>query len=103
MNEKELNRRARIIERELRRLLIDLKPDIRDDYRESADDLPGTDITIGVDAELVGWNYQTGDNSFTGGAYGYPYWGIGRLYRRSNCTELAAQIVADAIDQIEVA
>jgi len=100
MTEKELNRRARQIELELRTLLIALKPDIRDDYRESADDLPGMDITIGVDAECVAWNYQTGDNSFTGGAYGYPYWGVGRLYRRSNCTELAAQIVADAAEQM---
>ncbi len=103
MTEKDLNRCARIIEKDLRRLLIALKPNICDDYRESPDDLPGMDITIGVTANLDGWSYQTGDNSFTGGAYGYPYWGVGRLYRRSNCAELAAQIVAYAIEQIEVA
>lgn len=102
MTEQELNRRAYRIERDLRRLLIALKPDICDDYRESADDLPGVDVTIGVNAECDEWNYQTGDNSYTGGAYSFPYWGVGRLYRRSNCAELAAQIVADAIEQIEI-
>ena len=102
MTEKELNRRARVIEKDLRRLLIALKPDICDDYRESPDDLPGFDVTIGLDADCDAWDYQTGDNSFSGGAYAFPYWGVGRLCRRSNCTELAAQIVADAIEQIDV-
>lgn len=101
MNEKELNRRARRIEKDLRRLLIALKPDIADEYRESADDLPGIDITIGIDADCHDWSYQTGDNSYTGGAYSYSHWGVGRLYRRSNCVELAARLVADACEQIE--
>ena len=100
-NEKELNKRAARIERELTALLKALKPDIADDYRESPDDLPGMDVTIGVPADLSEWSYQTGDNSYTGGAYAYPYWGVGRLYRRSNSRELAAQIVSDAIGQLE--
>lgn len=102
LTEKELVLRARRIELELRRLLIALKPDICDDYRESPDDLPGMYITIGVNPDCTEWNYQTGDNSYTGGAYSHPYWGVGRLYRRSNCRELAAEIVADAIGQIDL-
>lgn len=103
MNEKEFNRRAARIERELRSLLVALKRDIWDDYRAHEDDTaPGMQITIGVSADLSEWNYQTGDNSYTGGAYSFPYWGVGALYRRSNSRDLARAIVDDAVSQIEV-
>ena len=102
MTTQDLDTRIRRIERELRKLLIALKADIRDEYRVDPDDLPGVDVTIGTTADCSNWTYQTGDNSFSGGAYSYPFWGVGRLCRRSNCTELAAQIVADAINQITI-
>ena len=102
MTTQDLDTRIRRIERELSKLLIALKAEIRDEYRENPDDLPGIAVTIGTTADCCDWNYQTGDNSFSGGAYSYPFWGVGRLYRRSNCKELAAQIVADAINQITI-
>jgi hypothetical protein len=83
---------------EIARLLVMLKKDIRDDYRASddpCDDIPGMCVTIGAN-DKGEWSYQTGDNSYTGGAYGMPYWGVISLYRNSNCRELAR----DAIDQI---
>ena len=87
------------------RLLKELKKEIADDYRASDDpddDKPGMCVTIGftpADDETekdCSWSYQTGDNSFTGGAYGHPHWGVIYLYRRSNSRELAK----DAADQI---
>jgi len=83
---------------EIAKLLTQLKPDIGDDYRASddpEDSTPGMQVTIGAD-ETGAWSYQTGDNSYTGGAYGMPYWGVISLYRRSNCRDLAR----DAVDQI---
>jgi hypothetical protein len=83
---------------ELRRLFVALKKDISDDYRasdDSEDTTPGMSVTIG--ASLDGsWSYQTGDNSFTGGAYGHPHWAVVSLYRRSNSTEVAK----DVLDQL---
>ena len=78
------------------RLFKSLKGDIGDDYRASDDDednTPGMSVTIGFtpadeDSE-ASWSYQTGDNSFTGGAYGHPNWAVISLYRRSNSRELA--------------
>lgn len=54
------------------------------------------DITVGVTPEEGGfdWNYQTGDNSFTGGAYGHPHWVLLYLTRRSNCRELSKEAVS---------
>lgn len=53
------------------------------------------DVTIGVTSTDKGfiWNYQTGDNSFTGGAYGHSHWVVLYLTRRSNCKELSRDAV----------
>lgn len=79
--------------KDIRALLVDLKSTIGDDYRVDDDDtVPIMQVTIGANDQGE-WNYQTGDNSYTGGAYSYPHWGICYLTRRSNSTELARDIV----------
>ena len=85
------------------RLLRSLKPDIGDDYRASDDDmLPGMQVTFGVtlgEDGFLSWSYQTGDNSYTGGAYGHPVWAVVSLYRRSNSRELAKEAMEEALSQ----
>ena len=86
------------------RLFKALKPDIGDDYRASEDeDTPGVCVTIGFTPESAdadcSWSYQTGDNSYTGGAYGHPHWAVVSLYRRSNSRQLAEQC-ADQIAEL---
>jgi hypothetical protein len=96
----------RKLAREIRALLIQLKPTIADDYRatdDPDDNLPGMTVTVGAtvtDDGEIGWSYQTGDNSFTGGAYSHATWGVGYLYRRSNCADLAKQLVDEIADQL---
>jgi hypothetical protein len=89
--------------REWARLFITLKKDICDDYRatdDPDDNTPGMCVTIGftpADEERnASWGYQTGDNSYSGGAYSHPHWAVVYLYRRSNSKELAS----DAANQI---
>lgn len=84
-------------------LLKELKGQIGDEYRASDDpddDKPGMCVTIGFtpasEDKDASWSYQTGDNSYTGGAYGHPHWAVISLYRRSNSVELARE----AADQI---
>jgi hypothetical protein len=87
--------------KEIRSLLISLKPTIYDDYRAHPEaTLPSIAVTIGakITPDGIAWNYQTGDNSYTGGAYGFPDWGICDLYRRDNCTTLASDIVEQFLD-----
>lgn len=99
MNEKEITKLVPT----WTKLLKSLKTDIRDDYRSSEDPddtMPGMCVTIGftpsdVDTDCS-WHYQTGDNSYSGGAYGHAHWAVISLYRRSNSTELANDI-ADQI------
>lgn len=93
------------LERDITKLLKSLKPDIGDEYRASEDDTcPGMQVTIGATPNGDGslsWHYQTGDNSYSGGAYGHANWGVIYLYRRSNCAELAHGAVQEIADSIE--
>lgn len=82
-------------------LIEALIPDIDDDCRASGsefdeDSEPGFDLTIGFTPESeerdYSWSYQTGDNSFTGGAYGHRHWGVVSLYRDSDAQSLAEEI-----------
>ena len=85
--------------KDIRNLLIALKPDIADEYRcsdDSDDNTPGIVVTIGANGIGKDWSYQTGDNSYTGGAYGFPYWAVVYLNRRSDCNQLAKE----AIDEL---
>ena len=91
------------IARDFAALLRELKPQIHDDYRAHEEaTLPSMQVTIGISAD-GSWSYQTGDNSYTGGAYGHAFWGTVDLHRRSNCKELARDAVEQAADQMSEA
>lgn len=95
------NRKEQIIVNQWAALLRLLKRDIGDDYRAYEDsETPGMLVTFGLDAD-GNWSYQTGDNSYMGGAYGYAHWGLAYLDRRSNCKELAQAAFNDAAEQFE--
>ena len=93
------------LETQVAKLIISLKSDICDDYRAyDGDDKPGMLLTIGFTPEKDGrafsWDYQTGDNSYTGGAYHHANWGVGAIYRRSNSRELAKEIVGEIAEAV---
>lgn len=81
---------------ELARLVRAVKSDISSEYRAfEGDETPGIQLTIGW--KLSGdWSYQTGDNSYSGGAYGFPHWAVVGVYPRSNSRAVAR----DLIDQL---
>ena len=86
--------------KDIRALLVALKADIGDEYKVDEDDtIPTMMVTIGANSQGE-WSYQTGDNSYTGGAYGFPHWAIVYLTRRSNSTYLARDIV-DQIAELQ--
>jgi len=89
--------------RDLSALVRAVKRTIADDYRaDEYDTVPGISLTIGwcavsqwsggVYVNAGDWSYQTGDNSYTGGAYGYPHWGVVSVYRRSDSRAVARDI-----------
>ena len=61
---------------QIRSLLIELKSQIGDDYRASddpEDSRPAMSVTIAT-TDGSAWGYQTGDNSYSGGAYSFRHW-----------------------------
>lgn len=81
---------------QLTALIVELQSQIDDDYRSEGqdDDTPTMDITIGTtDGTDYGW--QTGDNSFTGGAYSHRFWFVYALTREC----IPADVATDCINQ----
>lgn len=105
MNEQEINSLIPV----WTNLFKSLKSDIGDEYRASEDpddNIPGMQVTIGFtpssEDNSFSWHYQTGDNSYQGGAYGHSHWAVVSLYRRSNSKSLAldcADQIADSVSQ----
>jgi hypothetical protein len=85
-------------------LVRSLKPTILDDYRSTNTDpddtVPSMDLTIGWSPDEDGdWSYQTGDNSFTGGAYCHPIWAVTTIHRRSNSRAVARDLQDQLAEQ----
>ena len=87
------------LETELTALVACLQKEIGDDYRASEDDeTPSMQITIATNDAIDAWTYQTGDNSYTGGCYHFPHWGVGAIYRDSNPADVAKGLIADMLE-----
>ena len=56
------------------------------------------DITIGWNAETGHWSWQSGDNSFTGGAYGFPLWAVGSVGAGTDAEKLAHDLREDLLE-----
>src|SRR4051812_21168140 len=80
-------------------LVAQLIPDIEDEYRaEGCEDSDEPSMTLTIGLNRKGWSYQTGDNSFTGGAYGYADWAVVTLDRECNPDDVAEDIIAQCAD-----
>ena len=82
----------RQLRRDLACLVRGVRKGISPEFRAfEGDDTPGTQLTVGANRD--GWNYQTGDNSYTGGAYGYKVWAVIGVYRDTNSFEAADDLI----------
>jgi hypothetical protein len=99
------------IERRVARQIEEWKPNFKqvkthipsptDWVGDSPDDTtPYTTVTLGFDDDgyLTGW--QTGDNSFSGDAYGSPHWAVVDVTRRKSWADFKAEALDQALDLI---
>ena len=104
MNTTKLDKNEKLMASEIASLLKSLKSQIADDYRcsdDPDDKTPGMCVTVST-SDMQSWNYQTGDNSYSGGCYGDPHWSVIYLYRRSNCSELATEAVNELAEAVSM-
>jgi hypothetical protein len=79
--------------KDLASLVSAVKATITPYCRASEDDsLPSVLLTVAI-SEDGSWDYQTGDNSYSGGCYFHPYWAVVSICRRSNCRAIARDIL----------
>jgi hypothetical protein len=76
---------------ELTNLLEGIKPQICEECIDE-DGQAYIEVTIGVSID-GSWDYQTGDNSFSGAAYRHKDWGVTYIYADSDCEELAQNLL----------
>jgi hypothetical protein len=91
-----------MLTQEFKELIAACIKDIADDDGIDEDDEdddcgPCMDLTIGYtpakeDGTPHSWGFQTGDNSYTGGAYCHPHWAVTTLYRECDPNEVAAEM-----------
>jgi len=82
--------------KDLAAALTDAKRHIDDDMIREDESLPSIDVTLACDEN--GYALQLGDNSYTGSAYSFRHWGVSTLYRRTNCRELARDLIEQCRD-----
>jgi hypothetical protein len=100
--DKKLDKKEKVMTLEIASLLKGLKSQIDDDFRASddpEDSTPGMQVTVSTN-DMESWNYQTGDNSYSGSCYGDSQWAVIYLYRRSNCKSLAQDAVNELADNV---
>lgn len=77
---------------DLDQIVKDVREEIDDECRAGEDDdEPGIQLTVGWDG-VMDWGFQTGDNSYTGGAYGYPHWAVVSVHRDSDEDDIVGSI-----------
>jgi len=83
---------------DLYELVSNVRNDISPESRAfEGDEEPGIQLTVGWDPKDKKWSYQTGDNSFTGGAYSCPIWAVVAIYVRSKIES----VIKDILNQIQ--
>lgn len=68
---------------------------------------PGLEITIGFyfdeETQELDWNYQTGDNSYTGPVYSFKNWVTTTLFRNTNSANLAEEVCQEISNTVAMA
>jgi hypothetical protein len=86
---------------ELAELIRDVQTLIDDDFLAfDDDDQPGIQLTVASEDDGIPVAYQTGDNSFSGACYGYPYWAVVGVYADSDALELADDLISELAELI---
>ena len=85
----------------MRELSNEVKQDISDfinmqlsTWIEDAIEYDGMDITFATNDDGDAWNYQTGDNSYTGCAYGLPHWSVSTILSDTTVASLYNDVIS---------
>jgi len=63
-------------------------------FRKDAREYGELELTVAVSDDGSQWSYQTGDNSYTGGAYSLPHWAVTTIMPDSEHKEVYSEIIS---------
>ena len=100
---------AKITKKELREFITALKND--NNYRhymsvtcgDSLDEEgypQGLTLTLATNDTMTEWDWQSGDNGYSGGAYTLPHWAVVQVLLRSNVNDIVNEIFSQWNDLI---
>ena len=70
-------------------------------WLDDTEDECSNQLTVGLPNSGDEWSYQTGDNSYIGGAYCFPHWAVVSFDNETTIDELFSDLMEE-IDNIEV-
>ncbi len=88
--------------------LVEIIEGVKEEYTKyyiDDEEIECLQLTVGSNGEAcedgdIKFGCQTGDNSYTGAAYGYRCWGIGYIYDDTDSKVAAEEIIEQLSDQI---
>lgn len=103
MDEKTFDEFIEKIKPEVVQYIAELQKQIEPEFRAEGmedEDYPSMDLTLAINDEGTIWTIQTGDRSYSGAAYGLPYWGIATLTEDDSPEQVFRELVASLEDVI---
>ena len=101
---------AKITKREIAALITELKsnPSYRaymlasdpDNYNNEGE-RRGLQLTVACNDEQTEWSWQSGDNSYTGGAYSFPHWAVVEIFARDKVSDIVNDIFSQWAELID--
>lgn len=89
---------AKITKKEIAALITELKrnPDYKcymmADNKDDEGERVGLQLTVSCNNEQTEWGWQSGDNSYSGGAYSLPHWAVVEIYARDKVSDIVNDI-----------
>jgi hypothetical protein len=71
-----------------------------EEFQDDALEYGGMDITFAINDDGDHWNYQTGDNSFTGSCYGLPHWAVTAIEEEDDVSIIYDTIIEQLDDAL---
>jgi len=80
--------------------LIDEVTTYPETYQDDEGNQGVLQLTVGFNDDMSEWGAQTGDNSYTGGAYSFPHWSVVYVTPDSTVDDIQDDIIDQALSLI---
>ena len=73
---------------------------VKEELEGYAGEIDCIEYTLASNEDYSGYAAQTGDNSYTGSAYSFPFWAVGQVSLDTDLSDLANDLLEQLAEQI---